>query len=734
MKIHPKTISPDLPHGPVTARSAREHPTTAENTLLPASLRLKALPVFLPSNAPSPLSLRCPGLSSFPLCLGRANIPFSSFVHARTARSDGEKLHGITPIRQSPALHARPPTWTPHSVYPSIFKASTELLLHSRLRCDSEETREIILAPPKKTKCIADPSSSRPTTFPRRRPSVSPGLDCHLRHGTTSPGTNNEDPNSDLQKSRVPAFGRNCTAQRYHPHHSETPFSIQIFPLWNDEPLVHLASPHSKPARFIPKPKFCRTTVKYSSPSLNQLPTALSGPTTLPEVAGPAASSSHPFKLCLLCRTLDSGAIRYRRHSAIRQSSFPDPYRSLRSYQPLSSSPLPLRIQPPPNPPMSSSSAVDTRALALQRARDIADAIPDLTAADLRSLLRHIADDRLREVVQMVGVAALAAQLDPAFAKLLRATTGRGSSAHATSTTQPKAEPQSPVLDATTAPEPHRPPPAARKGKAKAAEAKIAPPDAHRAPPAARKGKSKAAEEPDSEPVPLVLIPDSPPPKPTKLPLSSPTPYTFPAVPVKSQPLSSSSPASGRYHYHTPYESGYTDDWLEASAMKNRFPGSSVYKTGSRPDSKTYLVLLGAPEVGLFDSSQALQDVVENNPRVLWVSFPTRADARAAWEFARARGWTGDSNPLTLPAPTSKFPLALDAATHPSSPLVSGMDWYVVTYGANPGVYASYLEAQLNCWELPGRCLKKYSSRALAEAAYGRAMAKGWIGVLTRSE
>ncbi|KAK7031673.1 hypothetical protein R3P38DRAFT_2774171 [Favolaschia claudopus] len=371
---------------------------------------------------------------------------------------------------------------------------------------------------------------------------------------------------------------------------------------------------------------------------------------------------------------------------------------------------------------MPTTSPVDTRALAQQCARDIADAVPDLTAADLASLLRHITDARLKEVVQIVGVAALGAQLDPNFSKLMRATST--SSPRATASTQVKVKEES-------------------------SEVKVKEESSGTGVPAP-KAKKKAASK---KKVPVVVISDSdsPPATPSRSTPASPspstTPFTFPPVPVqpsRTTPVqaTSSSAAAGdnsatpsspaRYHYHTPQQSGYTDDWLEAAAMRARNPGSSVFRTGSSHDRKTYLILIGAPGVGVYEHYKAVQRALAGYPKAIWCSFLTLEEANAAWSHARALGWTGDSKPLKLPAPRSHVPLPA-ARNHPPSPLVNGTDWYVVSAGVNPGVYSSYLEAKLNCWNVVDAAMKKYGTRVLAEAAYQRALDKGWADVVLRN-
>ncbi|KAK7016971.1 hypothetical protein R3P38DRAFT_2785662 [Favolaschia claudopus] len=358
---------------------------------------------------------------------------------------------------------------------------------------------------------------------------------------------------------------------------------------------------------------------------------------------------------------------------------------------------------------MSSSSSNNIPQLANERARDIADAIPDLTPAELRTLLKHIADDRLKDVVQMVGMSALASQLDPAFAKLLRAS--------APSAPARSAPPATSAKNSATPPVP-------------AAQGSRVPP----APTAKAKGKRAVKATRD----PVVVIPDSPPSDsalldspPADSPPPSPqlasAPLTFPPVPNRSAPATPTS--IPRYHYHTPETSGYTNDWLEAAAMKAKDPNNRAYKTGSHYDLKGYVLFLGAPGVGVYDNGTALSQATADYPKAVFCSFPTLAAAQAAWDDAQSRGWTGHSaHQLTLPAPRSQSPQPL-VTHHPPSPLISGTHWYVVSYGANPGVYASYLEAKVNCLLIEDAVFTKYPTRVLAETAYQRALDNGWCGV-----
>ncbi|KAK7002260.1 hypothetical protein R3P38DRAFT_3215412 [Favolaschia claudopus] len=354
---------------------------------------------------------------------------------------------------------------------------------------------------------------------------------------------------------------------------------------------------------------------------------------------------------------------------------------------------------------MSSSLSTDMQALADARSRDIADAIPDLTPTELRTLLSYISDDRLKEVVLMIGASALATQLDPALAKLLRLSAPPAPLVSRGSATVPKA-------------------PAGRSASRVSATTTAS--TAPRAP--TSKGKAKKKET-----VPVVDIPsDSPPstppqsPPPSSSPAPASTPYTFPPVrmPVQSQ-------AAGLYHYYTPDGSGFTDDYHEACALTANVPHAVFFQSGSAVDRSAYVLLIGAPEVGVYDNVAALKSAVESYPKAVYCGFPSRTAAEEAWTYARARGWTGDSVPLTLPTPKSDRPQPL-AAHYPPSPLNVGTSWYTVTRGVNPGVYASYFESQLNVWNVPKASRMKYVTRALAEAAYERALAMGHAAVVLR--
>ncbi|KAJ7430336.1 hypothetical protein FB451DRAFT_1422840 [Mycena latifolia] len=181
--------------------------------------------------------------------------------------------------------------------------------------------------------------------------------------------------------------------------------------------------------------------------------------------------------------------------------------------------------------------------------------------------------------------------------------------------------------------------------------------------------------------------------------LSSPELPTSPPFKVhqKSAP---STPACSQlpvYRFSSPTKAGYTPDWFDAGSATQGVPGGSVRTVvkspkASKAPASAYVVFFGR-KVGVFVQWSQVQSLITGFRGAFQSGFPSHAAAEKALEYARAKGWTGDSSRFLqpLPLPSSYEPNCLNAPN-----LVVPPQWYVVSRGVHPGIYSSGLECHLN--------------------------------------
>ncbi|KAJ6447461.1 hypothetical protein C8R47DRAFT_1231422 [Mycena vitilis] len=183
-------------------------------------------------------------------------------------------------------------------------------------------------------------------------------------------------------------------------------------------------------------------------------------------------------------------------------------------------------------------------------------------------------------------------------------------------------------------------------------------------------------------------------------------------------PIYANTAAAGRsYIVNSPAKAGRTISWLEAGALTQGIRGASVHGTGSRrrgrKKSGAYVVFYGGT-IAVFDSWDQVQPAITGHGVAIHSGFPSIPAAHAALEYARSKGWTGDSTP----PPASPSP----STTYAENPLNAGSEglWYVVCRGVQPGVYRSHLECSLNITGVKGNLFASFETLEEAETAFRR--------------
>ncbi|KAJ6455639.1 hypothetical protein C8R47DRAFT_1228136 [Mycena vitilis] len=302
-----------------------------------------------------------------------------------------------------------------------------------------------------------------------------------------------------------------------------------------------------------------------------------------------------------------------------------------------------------------------------------------LSAAELESLMAPLTDEQLEEVLNLLGLDSLARQFPPALLKLMRV------AKHVASARPPEYDDE---IDTIT-----------RNfdlvGFASALGI-------------------------DREPA-------TPPP-------SSPEP---PQTPVRlrvaqSAPSTPNTAAAGRsYIVNSPAKAGRTISWLEAGALTQGIRGASVHGTGSRrrgrKKSGAYVVFYGGT-IAVFDSWDQVQPAITGHGVAIHSGFPSIPAAHAALEYARSKGWTGDSTP----PPASPSP----STTYAENPLNAGSEglWYVVCRGVQPGVYRSHLECSLNITGVKGNLFASFETLEEAETAFAGVVKSNLVRKISRAK
>ncbi|KAJ7713888.1 hypothetical protein DFH07DRAFT_974617 [Mycena maculata] len=210
------------------------------------------------------------------------------------------------------------------------------------------------------------------------------------------------------------------------------------------------------------------------------------------------------------------------------------------------------------------------------------------------------------------------------------------------------------------------------------------------------------------------------------------------ATPPPSSPKPPTTPVAARTSRSTPAtprtRTRHTVNWLEAGALTQGVRGSSARRVKNSSRKKkpagAYIVFYGS-EVGVFREWADTKASTTGHGLAIFSGFPTVQAATAALEYARAKGWTADLEPL--PATSSPLPSPDNYADNPLNIGAAGSNiWYAVARGVTPGVYRSFLECGLNVSGIPGSLHCAFESREEAEAALTEARRAGFVRTIPR--
>ncbi|KAJ7734681.1 hypothetical protein B0H16DRAFT_1731741 [Mycena metata] len=221
-------------------------------------------------------------------------------------------------------------------------------------------------------------------------------------------------------------------------------------------------------------------------------------------------------------------------------------------------------------------------------------------------------------------------------------------------------------------------------------------------------------------------------------PPSSPEPPLTPARSrqVQSTPSTPSTPLTApietpRYAYSTPTAAGNTVTWFQAGALTQSIQDASVHTirgSQSRSTGKAYTIFFGG-EVSVFELWDDVKPRIKGHGLVIYGGFISVDAATAALQYAREKGWTGDSNP---PPYNAGPPLPSQFEANPLSAGAMHTLWYAVCCGIAPGVYCSWLECSLNVSGVKSSLHASFKTCAEAEQAFNSVLSSGLVKVLVR--
>ncbi|KAJ7664351.1 hypothetical protein DFH06DRAFT_1127796 [Mycena polygramma] len=330
-----------------------------------------------------------------------------------------------------------------------------------------------------------------------------------------------------------------------------------------------------------------------------------------------------------------------------------------------------------------------------------------LSAAEMDGLLGSLSDGQLDEVLDIMGLGELARQLPPVLLKVLLVYQRK----LADKPPEYDDEIDSLIRAMDTAEFLRNPPSTLPPRATPSASAPRATPSTS----APRATPSASAPRATAMPRGTPSTPSTPAPRGTP---SAPSTPTTPRRPANT-------PRSG-YDVVSPAKTGHVVSWLEAGALTQGVRGAAAKKIGgrshaARPRPGAYAVFYGG-QIGPFLNWADVQRSITCHGPAIHCGFPNFEAATAAIDYARARGWTGDS---TVTAPSTPLPLP---SSYEENPLNCGPQdlWYAVCRGVAPGVYRSYLECALNTVGVPGNLCRSFETKEEAETAYTSAFTAGF--------
>ncbi|KAJ7019603.1 hypothetical protein C8F04DRAFT_1197520 [Mycena alexandri] len=181
-------------------------------------------------------------------------------------------------------------------------------------------------------------------------------------------------------------------------------------------------------------------------------------------------------------------------------------------------------------------------------------------------------------------------------------------------------------------------------------------------------------------------------------------------VPV-SAPTTPQRASTSRYIVSTPDRPErpiVATSWFEAGSISHSVAQSTVRRMDSprrsrKSRSAAYTVFYGGAD-GAFTDWTRVSASITGHGVAIYSGFSSLEEAQAAFDYARAKGWTADAPSYTIPQALPPAPLPLPSS-YDRNPLNSGSThelWYAVCRGIVPGVYRSWLECSLNTTGIKG--------------------------------
>ncbi|KAL1658416.1 hypothetical protein GGF50DRAFT_10724, partial [Schizophyllum commune] len=161
-------------------------------------------------------------------------------------------------------------------------------------------------------------------------------------------------------------------------------------------------------------------------------------------------------------------------------------------------------------------------------------------------------------------------------------------------------------------------------------------------------------------------------------------------------------------------------------------------RSARRGRSKRGYVVFVGKQSGVYTTWDACNAQVHRVNHSFHQSYPTLAEARAAFEVARAYGFTFSCGEGTIavgaqvaatPVPASDLVLCLAFLDDPASKVISPADdaWYVVYKGVQPGVYRSYVEVGILTTGLADARHCSFTTREEAVESFTSALERGQV-------
>ncbi|KAJ7655761.1 hypothetical protein DFH06DRAFT_1329193 [Mycena polygramma] len=223
--------------------------------------------------------------------------------------------------------------------------------------------------------------------------------------------------------------------------------------------------------------------------------------------------------------------------------------------------------------------------------------------------------------------------------------------------------------------------------------------------------------------------PNTPPPSPPPSPRTPPRPSA--AAPSTGALLQSPSP-SRLYRFGSPGNQALTQDWSEAAHATIGRRDLTVQRVSASPrkpkKTKAYAVFFGLTP-GWYLSWDIAGPLVTGVTGSIYLAYPSEPAARAAFEYAQSKSWTGVCTGRSVPYEAVPHHGLPTPATEPLTPLHCGT-WYVVYKGIVPGVYQSFVECGLNTVGIAGATYDCSEDKDTALGNFARATTKGSTGRL----